>query len=139
MSVYQYAIAAGHDNAVNLVNIETIKPTGDKFFVPPQAYSTFDDGILRVRGDGARYTTGRKLFTWPFRVLTAAQYRYLMTNYTTGGNSYSGPVTVKTRKPSGAYETYNATLYLPKLPDLTRRYLTYRDVLITFSDAVVVV
>lgn len=138
MSVYQYAIAAGHDNAVNLVNIETIKPTGDKFFVPPQAYSSFDDGILRVRADVARYTTGRKSFTWPLRVLTVAQYRYLMTNYSTGGNSYSGLVTVKTRNPAGAYANFNATLFLPELPDLTRRYLTFRDITLIFADAVAI-
>lgn len=138
MAVYQYAIAAGHDNAIGLVNIEAIKPTGDKFFVPPEAYSSFDDGVLRMRADGTRYTTGRKSFTWPFKVWTVAQYRYLMTTYTTGGNSYSGPVTVKTRAPGGTYANYNAILLLPELPDLARRYLTYRGPVLIFADAVAI-
>jgi hypothetical protein len=134
---YGYQLAAGWNGAGSLVDIQSIIPTGDRRFVAPQGYSGFDEGVLRVRLDKQRYLTGHTSFPWLFDVLTVAQYRYLMATYTTGGNSYSGKVTARTRIPSsGAFANYNAILYLPKLPELTRKYLSYRDVVIQFVDAV---
>lgn len=135
---YEYKIAAGFNNAGGLQFIQAITPTNDKPFVPPRAYSTWSDGILRVRADFSRYVTGKISFTWPFDKLTVAQYQYLVTTYCTDDNGYSGPVTVRTRNRGGGFANYNAVLVVPALPELDRKYLNYRNVVITFNDAVAI-
>lgn len=135
---YGYKIAAGHNQAGSLIDIQAITPTGDKPFVPPRAYSSWSDGIIRTRADGAKYVTGRVSFTWPFDVLTTAQYRYLVTTYCTDDDGYSGLVTVRTRKRDGTFANYNATIYVPALPELDRKYLSYRNVVITFAEVVAI-
>lgn len=135
---YGYKIYPGWNNAGNLVDIQSITPTGDKPFVAPQAYSSWDDGVLRIRADGVVYVTGFKQFTWRFSVLTVAQYQYLVSTYATDTLGYSGPVTVATRGRAGTFANYNAYINIPKLPDLTRRYLTYRDTDILFTRVVAI-
>lgn len=136
--LYGYKIYPGWNNAGSLIDIQSITPPGDKPFNAPQGYSSWDDGMLRVRADGVIYVTGFKQFAWRFGVLTAAQYRYLVSTYATDTDGYSGPVTVATRGRAGTFANYNATINIPKLPDLTRKYLSYRDVDIPFTRVVAI-
>lgn len=137
---YAYKIAAGYNNAAGFVNIEAITPTGDRNFAPPQAYAGFSPGVLRVRADGLRYVAGFQTIIWQFSVLTAAQWRYLMDTYSTGGNSYSGKVTISSRGVDDAYASYNAIINIPPLPELEsgRKWKNYRDVVIRFTRAVAI-
>lgn len=129
---YEYAIAAGWNNPALLKALESITPVGDKPFRPPNAYSAFNPGTLRLRADGIAYVEGFASTTWTLSVMTRAQYRYLMANYTIGGNSYSGKVTIKTMTPAGTYTNYNAIMLLPIMPDLDRAFKIYRNVQIKF-------
>jgi hypothetical protein len=130
MTLYQYGIAVGWNNTPT--NVESIVPTSDRKFFPPTAFSSFSPGTIRVRADGQLYETGFESVTWRFSVLTRKQYQYLMTTYSTGGNSYSGPVSIETIGPAGTYITRNAIMILPTLPELTRQFIAYRDVDVRF-------
>lgn len=130
---YEYAIAAGWNNTTGLRNIESLTPSGDKPFRTPNAYSAFNPGTLRLRADGIAYVEGFPSTAWLLDVLTRKQYQFLMTTYSTGGNSYSGKVTIRTMTPSGSYANYNAIMLLPIMPELDRAFKIYRSVQIRFT------
>lgn len=134
--LYDYQIADGQNNAAGLVNIEAITPSGDRAFAAPQAFSSFNPGVLRVRADGLSYLAGFQSFTWLFSILTRAQWQYLQDNYSTSGNSYSGKVTVRSRNIDGTYTNYNTLINIPLLPDLDRQFTAYKQVRIEFTRAV---
>lgn len=129
----EYAIAAGWNSANLLKNIESIIPAGDRAFCAPNAYSAYNPGTLRLRADGVAYVEGFPSVTWMMAILTRKQYQYLMTTYSTGGNSYSGKVTIRTMTPSGSYANYNAIMLLPIMPELDRAFKLYRSVQIRFT------
>lgn len=133
MAVYEYSIAAGYNNAGGLVNIENIVPSSDIAFYPPIAYNTFSRGILRVRADQTSVITGFQVVRWLFAIITRAQWRYLQATYTTGGNSYSGPVTIRTHGEDGFYHNYNAIMTIPPISELKLQPLAYQDVEVTFK------
>lgn len=133
-----YQIAVGWNNAASLRSIESITPTNDSAFPPPSAYNGFDAGSVLVKGDGQTYLSGFAAFTWRFSHLTWAQYQYLIATYSTGGTSYSGKVTVRSRIQTGSFANYNAILLLPKLPELQRTRKIYRDVEIRFTRLVAI-
>lgn len=131
---YDYAIAAAYNNASGLKRIETIIPSGEsKAFPPVNAYSAYNPGTLRLRADGLAYITGYASTEWRFSYLSVVHYRYLISTYSTGGNSYAGKVTIRTRIADGTFANYNAIMLLPILPKLNRTYLKYRDVVIRFT------
>lgn len=132
---FQYAIAAGHGQAGSLVNIETIKPSGDKYFLYPSlAPNRLSRGLLRRRADGANYLTGLASVTWVFAGLTRAQWRYLQDTYTVGGDSYSGPVTLRTKSgETDAYANYNAVLNLPPMDGLQYKPGGFPDFEVQFT------
>lgn len=129
---YQYEIASGYNQAT-LTNIEAIKPPGGTYFYPPSAYSAFNPGTVRIRVDGQIYNTGFPSATWHFDTMFRDQYQYLMQNYSTGGNSYSGTVTVQTRAVNGSYVPYNAVMVLPTLPEMERNFISFRNVSVKFT------
>lgn len=133
---FQYALAAGHGQAGSLVNIETIKPTGDLYFLYPSlAPNKVIRGVLRRRLDGNDYVTGLASLTWLFGALTRAQWRYLQDTYTVGGNSYSGPVTVRSNSgEGGAYANYNAIIHVPPMHTLQYKPGGFPDVEVQFSN-----
>lgn len=131
MSIYDYQIAAGHDNAAGLVNIEAITPSGDKTFYPPAGVGTYNPGEFRIRGDVSLYIAGEASCEWVFSSLTRAQVRYLMTTYC--ASSYSGKVTIRTKTDNiNTYANYNAVMVLPKLTETERNYTRYRNYRIRF-------
>jgi hypothetical protein len=134
--LYDYQIADGYDSAGSLVNIEAITPSGDRAFAAPQAFSSFAPGVLRIRADGLSYLAGFQSFIWLFSVLTRAQWQHLQDTYSTGGNSYTGKVTVRSRNIDGTYTNYNAIINIPILPDLDRQFTAYKQVRIEFTRAV---
>ncbi len=134
----EYAIAAGWNNTALLKTIESITPPSDRPFYPVNGYSSFNPGAIRIRGDGSIYLAGYPSCGWRFSAMTRKQYQYLMSTYTVGGNSYSGKVTIRTRKDDGTFANYNAVLLLPILPEVQRVLKLYRDVEIRFSRLVAI-
>jgi len=134
-SFYQYAIAANYNVAANsLVNIETIKPTGDIYnFFAPKAYGFYDPGARKVRGDGTILMVGFPVVTWVFDVMTRLQHEYLISNFSTGGNSYSGKVTINTRLGTSAYSRMNAVMVLPKTIEADGPTYAFRNYRVEFT------
>lgn len=135
MATYEYKIAAGHNNAAGLTNIEDITPSSDVAFYPPVAYNKLSKGVVRVRADHTRYTTGVLQTRWEFAVMTRRQWRYLQSTFTTGGNSYSGLVTIRTMNAeTGSYTNYNATIVLTPPSAYQPSPLAYEDVEVLFDE-----
>lgn len=132
---YQYAIASGYNVAAgSLVNIENIKPNGDIYnFFAPKAYGFFDPGQRKVRGDGTILMVGFPTVVWAFDVVTRLQHEYLITTYSTGGNTYSGKVTINTRLGTSTYVRYNAILNLPKPIEANGPMYAFRDYHVEFT------
>ena len=129
MPRYDYRIAAGHNVPLaNLVNIETIIPSGDRRFYPPRSFGTYSPGAIRVRADGRLYFAGFPSLTWKFSILTIAQFKYLQTTYC--NNSYSGKVTIYTKlDDNSTYVRCNAIMVLPVLNTLdTSAFRVFKDV-----------
>jgi hypothetical protein len=134
MAIYAYKIAAGHNNAGSLVNIESITPSGDRHFFPPEGFNNFNPGQANIRGDGLIGRSGSPSCFWVFSAMTRKQVAYLRTTYCNGG--YSGFVTIATRPDTIAYANYNAVMILPD-PDATNRhFLGYEDYRIQFTQLV---
>lgn len=134
MPFEDYRIAAGWGvQLASLTNIESIVPTSDRAFVPPDVYGSYDPGQIRIRADGTVYLAGFTSVRWRFSVMTRAQHRYLQTTYC--NSSYSGKVTIYTRTDAGSatYTRYNAILILPKLPELQKRFTGFEGVTLTFT------
>lgn len=126
MPVYQFKIGSGWNvPAGSLVNIETIKPTGDVLFYPPESYGSFDPGDEKDKTNSLTFHSGYDELKWTWRgKITRKQARYLMDSYCGGG--YSGTVTINT--PTDTPDTYvrkNAVMKLPKLPDATRNFKVF--------------
>lgn len=143
MSIYKpwqpdYELAYGWNNASALRSIESLIPNGDRGFVPVQGYSAYNAGNVIIRMDGLIYLQGFPSAVWIFSAMTRAQYQYLIANYTVGGISYSGYVTLRTRKDSGSFANFNAVINLPLLPELQRARKLYRDVPVRFSRLVAI-
>lgn len=130
-ALYDYQLAVGNNNAAGLVNIQTITPAGDRAFWPPDAFSSYDPGTFRIRGDGTVTLAGFASTTWVFGVLTRAQLTYLSDTYCSGG--WSGLVTVRTRIGRTTYANYNAVLTLTKPRDSQRRFTKFLDYRVEFT------
>lgn len=143
MSAYKpwqpdYQLAYGNNNASALRSIESLIPSGDTGFYPMQGYSGYDDGIESVRQDGLLYISGYPSAVWVFSVMTRKQYQYLVANFTVGGSSLSGYVTVRTPIKSGVFTNHNGVILLPKLTELNRTRTKYKDVAVHFARLVAI-
>lgn len=132
---YQYMIAANYNVALNsLTNIETIKPTNDLYyFFAPKAYGFYDPGQRKVRGDGTILMVGFPVVTWVFDVITRLQHEYLIATYSTGGNSYSGKVTINTRLGTSSYSRMNAIINIPKPIEADGPTYAFRNYRVEFT------
>lgn len=135
-SKYSFSLAAAHNNAAGLVNIEQITPSSGRRFYPPRTPGGFSPGELIGRADDIVVTVGYASFIWLFDTLTRYQYNYLIATYSTGGNSYSGKVTVRTLNAINAYANYNATIHIP--PDPKPNYSIFEGVQIPFTRVVAI-
>lgn len=125
-----YSIAAGYNNAAGLANVETTFPTfhGKPMIVRGR---TYNPGVKHRRADKLTYRTGFAIILWRIPVMSIAQYNYWISNYTTGGNSYSGKNTIRTKKTDDTYGNFSVASDIPAPDELTSRNGYYRDVLIT--------
>lgn len=132
---YQYKIGAGYNVAANsLTNIESIKPTNDiYFFFAPKAYGFYDPGQRKVRGDGTILMVGFPVVTWEFDVITRLQHEYLIATYSTGGNTYSGKVTINTRLGTSSYSRMNAVMVIPKPVETDGATYAFRNYRVLFT------
>lgn len=132
---YQYKIAANWNVAVNsLTNIESITPNGDIYsFFAPKAYGFYDPGQRKVRGDGTILMVGFPVVTWVFDVITRLQHEYLIATYSTGGNTYSGKVTINTRLGTSTYVRMNAVMIIPKPVEVDGPVYAFRNYRIEFT------
>lgn len=137
MALYDYRIAATYNQALgSLVNVETIKPTGDRYFYAPMAYGFASPGVQKVRLNGVGYRAGFPYVIWYFKVATRAQYEYLSSTYCSSG--YSGQVTIYTTLGKSTYARYNAVLILPSTAEQEGgEFFAFRSGLrVTFSHLV---
>lgn len=127
MPFYNYLIGAGWNVALgSLVNIENIKPTGDRKFTAPRALQLYDEGERHIRGNGLLFSAGFAVQPWLFNGLTRAQYDYLSSTYCSSG--FSGKVTIYTRWTGQSGGRYNAVMVLPKPADLGDGIAVYKEV-----------
>ena len=134
MAIYQYKIATGWNVASgSLVNIETIKATGDvRPFGPPDADGGYDDGILRIKGDGTGTLAGWAVVAWKFKSITKNQRYYLY--YTINGGSLIGKVTINTvTTQPGTYTRYNALMVLPKLRESQKNFRIFENYIVLMT------
>lgn len=132
MAFYEFQIAAGYNNAVGLVNIESITPSTDwRAFTVPDGFASYSPGERKTRPDGIDYTRGYPTVTWNFAGITRKQYIYLRDTYCNDG--LSGKVTIRTLKEDNTYANFNAVMHVPQLPELTRRLGSYEDCDIRFT------
>ena len=127
-----YKLAAGHDNEAGLVSIEGYTPTGGTAFVSVNAYSRFDPGDFKIRGDGTVMASGFPSMAWVLDHVTRVQEQYLRDTYCAGG--YSGKVTLRTdTEEESTYANYNAVLVLPKHEDSERLGNVFRNYRLLFT------
>lgn len=133
-----YQMAVGWNNASALLSVEQFPATGLKPWSPVDGYSTYNPGKRVIRLDGQIYLSGYPSCDWPFSYWTREHYQYLLSTFSTGGSSYSGKVTIKTRVSSGAFANYNAIMQLPFLPELARKRTLYITPVLRFTRLVAI-
>ena len=127
-----YKIAAGHDNTVSLVSIESIIPSTDRRFFAPRAYNLYRPGVRKVRFDGKLYYGGTPTADWLFGAVSIKQHEYMITTYC-AGVGLSGFVTVQLRPAHSTYKRYNATLTLPDPMDMDQHLGGFKDYRVSFT------
>lgn len=126
-----YRIVVAFNNAPNLVNIEIAIPLyRDKPLIVQGI--PLDGGIHRIGADKSIYRTGFSMIEWLAPCMGRNQYYFIQDTYTRGGNSFDGPVTIRTRFDDTTFANYSATLQLPKPSTLQRKYDSYLGVMLRF-------
>lgn len=130
LSGYQWA--SGFNNAGALTAVETDVPTfqNNPFYI--HALGSWDDGILRTRGDMTIGRYGFQRVTWVAGLMSDAQYNYIQAK-SPGGNGFSVKMTIRTLSQATAFANYSAVLHLPKKADLDRVWNAYRNVQLLFT------
>lgn len=134
--IQDYRIAAGHNVALNsLVNIETIKPTGDtKYFYSPQAIGNYIAGNANVRGDGLYSFNGKDAVPWYFPVMTRKQLAYARSTWCNGG--WSGYVTIYSTAGDETYARYNADLLISFYSVMDGKFFANKGVVMSMTGLV---
>lgn len=109
-TLLDYQLAAGHNNAAGLVNVENMTSGGYTLHAPT-GLGTYSPGEEVVRGDGSITYDGQASVIWEFDLLEPTLLEYLSTTFCAGG--YTGLVTVRTRTRSTGYANYNARMIVP--------------------------
>jgi hypothetical protein len=126
--------AAGFDNSAGLVEVRRDLPAfpGQAYGADPATQSD-SPGNIQVRADRQSSVNGYRSIIWRFGFITRAQWADIQSTKTIGGNSYSGPVTIRTLDEDNTYTNLNAYMYLPPRSELERDGDFFLDVEITFS------
>lgn len=125
---YQWATGFNNANALKPVEVDVPTFQNKPFYV--HALGSWDNGILRTRGDMTVGSYGLQRFTWVADLMSDDQYNYIQAK-SPGGTGFSVKMTVRTRRGSG-FSNYSAVLQLPKTSELTRIWNAYRDVPLLF-------
>src|SRR5690606_26624862 len=107
MALYDYQLAAGHDNTAGYTNIEdvvTYAPRATWVGQRPVRHVTLDQ---RVHYNGVLSTT------WAWDGVSIAGLDALVTAYLGDYDTPDAAVTIRTRKQSGSYADFNAYINLP--------------------------
>lgn len=118
MPEYEYSIINNWDNAVNLVNVESLNPgvgstipNNSAYFVV-KAYNAYRRGQRRFSPTVGSSFAGFKSVIWRFLDVDAAAYNWLVANR-------SGQVTIRTTTGvDGTYSNWNAYAIFPDPADL---------------------
>lgn len=134
--IQDYRIAAGHDVALgSLINIETIKPSGDtKYFYSPQAIGNYDPGSPNVRGDGLFSFNGKPSTVWFLAAATRKQLAYARATWANGG--WSGYVTIYTTTGDETYARYNANMLISFYNVMDGKYFANKGMQLTMTGLV---
>lgn len=127
MPLYSFQLAAGHNNAAGLANVETT------FGAPFWPLVVWDRGVRFERADSQITRVGFLAFDWQLDVLTFAQRALLSTTYCAGGDS--GLVTVRSWIPAmdGTYANYNGTIQLPDPKEAGPTIAAWQNALLRFT------
>lgn len=116
MALYLYALGSGWDvPLVNLTNVESIKPTGQRALYPPQGFGTYapGDDVVDVNGELSQSGYPASKWVWtgtPSGYITYAGARTLRTMI--AGSAWSGKATVYTKTVTEtSYERYNVWMF----------------------------
>lgn len=133
MAFQEYQLAVGWNNAAGLANVEVAFPRYQNNPLIVRGRGRFQPGIQRVRADFGSSETGKQVFTWLIPVMGINQYVYWQSTYSTGGNSYSGKVTARTRNAADSFANYSATYRIPTPDQLEPREDSYQNVVVIFT------
>lgn len=128
MAFQQYKIAAGWNNAAGLANVEDQFPRYQNKPLIVRGRGGFSPGVRRIRGNFSVSYSGKQIIRWRIRVMGINQYNYWQANYTTGGNSYSGKNTIRSRNGSDSFANYSVTSQLPSPDTLETKGDSYQNV-----------
>jgi len=133
MAYQDHQIAAGHDNAAGLVNIEDITDGSGYAFLFVRSVGQYVPGELVPTLNVSIAVLGVTKITWTWAALRTSQYEYLKDTY--GGGGYTGLVTIRTTTTvKGTYANYNARMLLKPEAELQWFPPYYRDVAVDFID-----
>ena len=133
MAIQDYQWVSGFNNSGTLANVETDLPIFQGQIVHVSALGSWNPGIVRPRADRSTLTAGYEFVAWTFSALSLAQYAYIQTMYTVGGNSHYGKLTIATPIEDGTFTNYNAHLYLPMQSELSRVSQMFTNVVLRFG------
>lgn len=127
-----YKIAAGFNVALgSMTDITTIVPSGDEAFADPKVLPMYEDGIVKIRGDGLVTIQGFAAQIWFWTRLTYKQYDYLRQTYCSGG--LSGQVTVLVNVGGSASLTRMNAVLILNMPKDIKSEFRYQDAMATFT------
>jgi hypothetical protein len=106
----QYAIAAGHNVAQDMLTRFESLAAGGLYFVLVKGRGSFLQGERKIDGQDGDYFEGYSVTTWTLDVLTYAQLDYLRSTFCAGG--WDGDVTIYTTLGGVAFYRRNARMKL---------------------------
>lgn len=108
----EFSLAVGNNNAAGLVLINTIKPSGDTYYIDfPTLIDGHKPGIRKIRMNARMTTIGKPSVRAKWNIFTWLMDEYFSTTYCGGG--YDGLVTARLRVGKKAWANYNCTMVLP--------------------------
>lgn len=133
MTFQSYSWAAGFDDVAGLVNVETDLPSYQGLVVTNAGLGSYDPGIITPKADRLTIARGYQSVEWTFSIMPISVYAYIQSNYTVGGTSHSGKMTIHTTIEDGTFSNFNAYMHLPTQSSLSRVSQGFTGVVIRFT------
>lgn len=127
-----YQWASGFNNVAGLTSVENDVPSfqDNPFYV--HSLGSWDEGIIRGRGDMTEGAFGFQHTTWIADMMSDVQYNYIQAK-SPGGNGFSVKMTIRTLDQASTFANYSAVLHIPKKSNLDRIWNAYRNVPLLFT------